>query len=67
MEKKQTERNTKNTTCPYCGFDFKTLKPSARLQVCPCGKCYADISKDLIRILHDGEKGTGETTFFSII
>jgi len=50
--------NNENTTCPYCGFDFKTLKPAEGLQPCPCGKSYADISPDLIRILIDEEKQT---------
>ncbi len=47
--------DNKNTTCPHCGFYFKALKPAKGLQACPCGKSYADISKDFIRILFEEE------------
>jgi len=40
--------------CPHCGFNFETLKPSEKLQPCPCGKSYADITPDgPVRILFE--------------
>ncbi len=37
--------------CPYCGFDFKKIKPQLELYICECGKSQADISIYYIRVI----------------
>lgn len=42
-------------TCPYCGFDYKKLKPQMEMIICPkCGQSCADISNanyNFIRVI----------------
>lgn len=43
----------KNTTCPECGFDYKSLQLENKIIVCPkCQKTCADVSNpNFIRII----------------
>ena len=39
-------------TCPFCGFDYKKIKPQQDIFCCPdCGESFADITTHYIRVI----------------